>query len=316
MKYFFFIISFFLTVFSFAQQHVEGYVKDSDNDSIVPYCHVYIDSTSHGTIGDSNGYFEMEIPDSLSHFDLIVKTLGYENYVGQVSELTGTSNVIYLHKKSSDLPSFEVSDRREKKLKTKSAGSKKKKNNGFYFSDFGDETALFFDNENGRKGYISKVKFFITNQGFPDTPFRVRIYEADKKSDGPGKEILDKNITASAVTGDEWVTIDLLKHGIKIPKAGFFVAMEWLPVSKERAYETKHSSTAGGQCLGGTHEFGVVSLTWYKVFPRNTWTQSPVYPNTYRQLNAKIAAELMVYKQRYADLEEEEINEMEILKVR
>ena len=316
MKFTLFISLFLLTTNSFAQQRVEGYVKDSDDNSIIPYCHVYVDSTSHGTVSNSNGYFELEIPDSLSQLDLIVKTLGYENYVGQISELTGTSTIIYLHKKSSDLRSFEVSEKKKKKLKIKSIGSKKKKNNGFYYSDFGSETALFFNNDKEYKGYISKVKFFVTDKGFPDTPFRVRIYEANKKSGGPGKEILHKNIIASAVDGNEWVVVDILSQGIKILKNGFFVAMEWLPISKEREYETGHNSTSVGQCLGGTHEFGVVSLTWHKSFPRTTWTQSPIYPDTQRQLNAKIAADLMVYKQKYADLEGEEIDEMEILEVK
>lgn len=294
MKYIPFLTLFFLATISFAQQRVDGYVKDGDNDSIIPYCHVYIDSTSHGTVSDSNGYFDLEIPDSLSHLDLIVKTLGYQNYVGKLSELAGDTMVINLKKKLSNLPVFEISASREKKLETALVGSKKKKSNGGYLLIYGYEAALFFDNKKGNKGYISKVKFFILKKGFPDTPFRVRVYEADSISGRPGREILEESITASGTTGNEWVIVDLLNQGIKIPKNGFFVAMEWLPISNEKEYQNRLHPTAGGQSLGATREFKAGSLTWIRNF-LNDWEKAPIYYNN-KYLNVLIAADLLIYK--------------------
>ena len=294
MKYIPFLTLFFLTTISLGQQRVEGYVKDGDNDSIIPYCHVYIDSTSHGTVSNSDGYFELEIPDSLSHLDLIVKSLGYENYVGKLSDLADDATVINLKKKLSNLPVFEISASREKRLETAFVGSKRKKSNGGYLLIYGHEAALFFDNKNGNKGYISKVKFFITDKGFPDTPFRVRVYEADSISGRPGREILKKSIIASGTTGNEWVIVDLLNQGIKIPKNGFFIAMEWLPISKEKEYQNLLHPTAGGQGLGAIRESKAGSLTWIRGFLTD-WGKAPIYyKNNY--LNALIAADLLIYK--------------------
>lgn len=283
-----------------SQNTVVGFIKDKSDDSFIPYCHVLVEQTLCGTICDSLGRFELSIPDSLVDGVMIVESLGYEDYSADVSSLTGTSQVIYLSRKTSDLTQFEISASREKKLKKKKVGSKKKKNNGNYMFNYGHEVALYFDNDERRKGYISKVKFFISEKGYPDTPFRVRVYYVNKKSGAPGKGILHQNTIASAVQGNEWVVVDLSSQGIKIPKDGFFVAMEWLPVSKGKGYTNKHNSKSEGQCLAGTHEFGVVSLTYIKNY-LGRWVQTPVHPNTYRQLNAKVGAELLVYKQKYED---------------
>lgn len=210
LRFTFFLLIVLLSKDIFSQNVIDGFVKDKSSNEFVPFSNVYMDGTSVGTITDSLGKFSLELPDSLVNSVLMVSNIGYESYSMLVEDAINTTQIIYLNKKDLDLPVFEKSAKKTRKLKTKTTGSKKKRNEGYYYFGYGAQTALYFHNDKNYRGFISKVKFYISDHGFPDTPFRVHVYSVDKRTGAPDKEILKTNTITSGVMGNEWVVVDFL----------------------------------------------------------------------------------------------------------
>lgn len=59
------------------------------------------------------------------------------------------------------------------------------------------------------------------------TKFRIRIYDVDPVTNGPGRDLCTKVIEVSKSTGSQ-VAVNLKKYNIIIPNKTFFVAVEWL----------------------------------------------------------------------------------------
>ena len=120
------------------------------------------------------------------------------------------------------------------------------------------------DNEEGVKAIIQNVSFFISSDGKPKTPFRVRFYEV-KEDGSPGQDLTQKNIIVVAKKGNAWFKIDVSKYKILVPKNGYFVAMEWIFTDKKYFYEIQISGkkdTMYGQCLGRISDEKVVPNSW------------------------------------------------------
>lgn len=285
-----------------SQNFVEGLIKDESSNIQLSFSNIYIDSTRVGTIADTTGYFKLNVPDTLTSGVLVVKHLGYSTINMPVDDLVNTKQVIYLNKNNIPLTVFEKDAKRGKKMKRRTAGSKKRKSEGYFYGDYGREYALFIENNREFKGYISKVKFYITEKGKADSPFRIRIYGVNSQSGAPHKELLDESIVVSASVGNEWVVVDVLKHVLKIPKDGFFVSMEWLPAfAYEEPKEALDITTNHYQIpvLGATNEFGMQGLTWTRKH-LSSWSVPIVPANSINVINAKIGVELLV-KKRNAD---------------
>lgn len=59
------------------------------------------------------------------------------------------------------------------------------------------------------------------------TKFRIRIYDVDSVTHGPGRDLCNKVIEESKSVGSQ-VSISLKKYNISIPGTSFFVAVEWM----------------------------------------------------------------------------------------
>ncbi|WP_214071045.1 hypothetical protein [Mucilaginibacter sp. dw_454] len=57
--------------------------------------------------------------------------------------------------------------------------------------------------------------------------FRMRIYDIDPITHGPGHDLCNKTIEISKIVGSQ-ITVDLKKYKIVVPHKTFFVAVEWM----------------------------------------------------------------------------------------
>lgn len=84
---------------------------------------------------------------------------------------------------------------------------------------------------------VDRLAFFINYYSFDPnqrarielehTKFRLRVYDIDTKTGGPGKDLCDQIIEVSS-SDQKWLNINLNKYNIIIPNKTFFVAVEWL----------------------------------------------------------------------------------------
>lgn len=58
--------------------------------------------------------------------------------------------------------------------------------------------------------------------------FRVRIYQIDPLTGGPGADLLTSPIIRTVTKKDEVITVDLQPYQILVDLSSFFVALEWL----------------------------------------------------------------------------------------
>ena len=139
-------------------------------------------------------------------------------------------------------------------------------------------------------GDIRSVSFFIDARGAPRQPFRVHLYQVDKASGIPGKDLLLQPLIVAAPTGGKWFDVDVSTYHIPAPPTGFFVAMEWI----ESAEKPSSGAVDEDHMLRPTFEFKK-SLTWSYTVGVG-WNQLTLTNSTGRCYNAMIRAEVEVRK--------------------
>lgn len=148
---------------------------------------------------------------------------------------------------------------------------------------------------------LLSASFFIPKESLTGMPFRVRVYEVDSATGGPGKDLLNTSVFVKVTHNDTWLEVNLDSFKIEVPARGIFVAMEWL-YDKEKfhyrwkpEYQTKDTLySCFGQRLGFI-EHGKERITWHKTMG-GKWVipQPPVKVG--HPLNAMIKVRLEVWE--------------------
>lgn len=276
-----------------AQFNLAGIVVDSATKNPVPYSLILTGSHKFGVIANSKGEFELSLPDSLSNNYLVVSSMGYDTTIVSINSfLKSGRKEISINHKTLVLAEVSISSIEQKSC-VNEWGAKRNHSFGGFPCVAGDEVAVFIANSTQDSGIISTLKFFITDEGFPTTPFRAKLYRVNPKNNAPGELMTDQDFILSAEKGNEWVVIDISKYGISIPKEGFFVSMEWLPDSKNHTYNINSFSLnteieKNGQALGTNKEIKS-GVTWIKTFLHN-WG----YQGSDSNFNAMIGAGVLI----------------------
>ena len=274
-----------------AQFRLHGIVLDSITKSPVPYSLIVTNNGNLGTITDGKGEFELNIPDSLKSGYLYISCIGYDTTTVRLKASSDpTQKTFLITRKSILLPAVNIAGNTGSKVCSDSWGAKSNHSFGGYPCVAGDEVAVFIANSKQDSGIISTLKFFITDEGFPTTRFRAKLYRVNPKNNAPGELMNDQDFILSAKKGNEWAVIDISKYDIPIPKEGFFVSMEWLPDSKNSTYKPSFNVNIekNGQTLGTNREIKH-NVTWIKTFLHNWGDQSGNEP-----FNAMIGAGVLI----------------------
>lgn len=183
------------------------------------------DKKTFKVFADYEGKIQLE---NLSSLDSIIfECIGYESKVFSGKDLI-SKKIIELNPKTKELETVDIQSQKGKYI-SKKLGVTKKASNGLLndFSGRNDyERAVWIPNNQSIAGFLKNVNIFILDQGYPDAPFRIHIYDCslDKK---PGKELTQSNIIASGIKGNEWISVDLINERIFISENGCFVGIEW-----------------------------------------------------------------------------------------
>ncbi|MFZ4799906.1 MAG: hypothetical protein ACOYMA_20615 [Bacteroidia bacterium] len=282
---------------SFAQIKIEGFTKDDKSNSLA-YVSFFCKNKFIGMSNEA-GKFQFLVPDSLKFDTLKCKYLGYTPFVKSINEWNNSKEqTIVLIQKSIAMKDFIVKPKPQYTLgKVKFAGALSNKPKGIHYMKTGSIVGLLIKNEMRKIAFLKKAHFYIRSEGFPDTKFRVRVFEANKEG-MPEKELLDCNYYGQGSTiGEEWVTVDLSNAVIQFPANGLVIAMEWLPIAENRITKKmigNQETIYNGQCLGGTWEFDENYAFSYN----NRWYKSYYPPEikNFRKLNPMIKAEFDVVK--------------------
>jgi hypothetical protein len=251
-----------------AQFILKGKILDSLTKAPISYSLLLTNSGKNGVITNDKGEFELSLPDSLKNGLLVITNMGYDTgYVSIAAFLSSGSGIVFLNHKTIITPEVSISSNETSLCKAAWGATKKSLffGGGFFF-DAGCEVAVYISNPKADSGIISRLRFYVENKGYPDTPFRAKLYFVNPKDKSPGSLMIDQDFILHGEKGDEWITIDISAYNISIPKEGFFVSMEWLPASQSKPYtETIHKTEfkGDGQVLGVNKEIKS-NITWTK----------------------------------------------------
>ncbi len=215
---------------------LKGRIIDEKTKQALPYSTVEIFSQKTGTIADSEGNFILNLKSEMANKDTIrFSHLGYATYSLSMTDFDKLKEkTIALQAKDFVLSEVFVVP---KNYKTVKLGIRKKKPERKQITSYyNNKIGNFIENKVGEIGWLKTVSFYIHKTGCPKTPFRVGVYELDKKTKSPGESILNENVIVTAPeTG--WFSIDMSNFNIQFPKEGFFVVMEWINSGEEYYYD-------------------------------------------------------------------------------
>ena len=226
----FFLLFLFITSNLVAQEvYFEGVVYDSKTKETIPFVNLSFLNTLKGTSSDEEGHFFMDLPSSFLEKQVHISSLGYKDTIV-------SANKIFKSKRFDLVPeSFELNE----VVVSESLGNSDVLNpissysikSGFSSSSTPWVLALYFPNIGQQTKYLEKITiFFQKNQEFTReaSKFRIRIYNLDKNTKKPGKDILYKSIVLETDSSKDYVSIDLAALQLKMPQEGVYIGLEWL----------------------------------------------------------------------------------------
>lgn len=211
-----------------AQKNIKGEIIDSESKSSIPYSTIEIPLLNKGTIADSLGIFSIEIPDTCEKITLEISSLGYKPSALQL-DLTETKSETIKINLTKEVYLLDEINITPTALIEKEVGILEKKSKYDLFGVIGVQHGILIKNPSEENGFIAKLSFYINKNGFPNCPFRIRIYEFDQSKNQPGKNILNRNlIVTNPNKGNNWFTVDVSDFSLIFPKEGVFIAMQWI----------------------------------------------------------------------------------------
>ncbi len=260
MKYLLLTITMLLSLSSFCQERIfAGRVLDKEKKDGIAYCIVKVKDRNEGVYTDENGRFSFTAnPDSVKAF--VISSLGYAKKEIPTAEFGKDSLIIMLQKESTNLKEVVVTAETGK-VRRRYLGKKKLRHISDCYQKYGEEDAVFLYADKINKNILKEIFVYITNEGVPNTKFRIHVYEKEPGTNLPGKELTDSNLIVHANTGNEWVKVNIASKRISV-SGGVFISVEWIAGhgNNEQALASrKHTSVTdhNGQVLGLARNYGV-----------------------------------------------------------
>lgn len=207
----------------------EGHVVDAKNGSPIPYANLSFLNSLKGTSSDEEGYFYLEIPESFLDKKVHISSLGYKDTItlGRSVQLAKTVKMVE--------DTYEL----DEVVVAQSLGDSQVMNpissysikSGFSSAATPWVLALYFPNIGAANKYLETVTvFFRKDPKFKRefSKFRLRIYDVDPKTKKPSRDLILKSMVLESRADQEFVSIDMSQIGIKIPRDGIYIGLEWL----------------------------------------------------------------------------------------
>ena len=219
----------FLPIISIGQSTFTGSVVNKNTNSVVPYATIGLVNENVGVSADENGYFILNSRRSKINDTVIVSSVGFitqriavtnnldSNLRIQLVEKTPTLDEVFM------IPNY-------KWTKTALNDFSDCGNHFITSSGYLQQLAQHFVSPKGNSR-LTKVKICrLTGSIFNPlrTMLRIRVYDIDTLTGGPGKDLCDKIIEIKSKNNS--IDVDVEEYKITFPNKDFFVAVEWLKI--------------------------------------------------------------------------------------
>ncbi|WP_345212068.1 hypothetical protein [Mucilaginibacter gynuensis] len=216
---------------------LQGEIRDKATHAPIAFASVVLMKGEAACNSDDKGVFRLVLVKVDLNDTLWVNSYGYKDVKIPVSSFSTNWKILLDTNKLKKLP------------ENKSKGANKAVLNGFdnklaqYYTGFERPLERFKylqlaqkltapANNNILKSVNIKVLIAAYEQKYDSTKFLIHVYDMDKETDGPGKEITPGGILGE--TNGKSVIEVKLPSAINIPGENFFVAIEWLRIKFNR----------------------------------------------------------------------------------
>jgi len=235
----------------------EGDVVDSKTGDAIPFANLSFLNSLKGTSSDENGHFYLELPAAFLDKKAHISSLGYTDTIAKASAIL----------KSKKIKMIAENYALEEVVVAQSLGDSQILNpissygikSGFSSAATPWVLALYFPNIGAATKYLDKITIFVRQEAKfkrNSAKFRLRIYDVDANSKKPSRDLVQKSIVLESEANRDFVTIDVAAMGIKVPRAGIYIGLEWLflpynwypnayehPISKAKLVEDRFAPT-------------------------------------------------------------------------
>ncbi|WP_158977222.1 carboxypeptidase-like regulatory domain-containing protein [Cellulophaga sp. L1A9] len=247
------LIIFLFHLSLFSQNIAEGTIKDLETKNPIPYVNVGIIKKNIGTVSDSNGKFDFEIPKAFQNDSIKISSIGYRPKSMLVKDFLSnlkTNPVVELVPEITELNEVVVTS---KKMKEKIVGNKTKSGKfrgGFRNATLGHEVGIKIKIKDSPT-YIKKFHANVTSNTSETMKFRMNFYNV--KNGLPNEKIVKENIIFPINVKEGEFTLNLEKYNIVVEE-DFYCTIELVENQKS---EDEIFFSAG--FLGNTMAFRLTS---------------------------------------------------------
>ncbi len=225
------IVLFILFSAQLTAQNISGKIINADTKELLSYVNVGVVGTTHGTVSDLSGKFELTLSSTLSSTDAIrFSSIGYETKTMTIEVVSAQVPIIVeLQPIYIGLPEVVV---RQPFGNQKIIGHQKTTKNTITNLAINNRTSQNLGAEIGRlfkvkqSAYIEQFRFYVAQNNFDTVHFRINVY--DIKKGKPNKNIMPENLIIKAINRQVgWIEVDLSRYQIKI-EYNFIASVEWV----------------------------------------------------------------------------------------
>ena len=240
------ITLFFMTISTIGYSQMKGIVIDAETKEKIPYVNIWLENENIGTTSNSKGEFDIGVRLDSSRF-IVFSAIGFATRKISSDSFRG---IIELKPMATELDEVIITPK--KRTQKLTIGKFKKSEINHYFvcgTEPGIVARCFpYQDVFNRTPFLEKIRV-LTNSDIKDARFNIRLYDVNGKGEPEGY-IYDKNLIGLAHKGIRVTDIDFSELNIRLPKKGFFIAVEWLIVDENR-YEYNYAMKDPGKRLKG-----------------------------------------------------------------
>lgn len=239
-----FVVMLLATRATFAQSVITGRVK-SEKGLLLPYVNIGIKDGKLGAISDTDGKFNISIPDSLIKKTLTFSSIGFDEKSFIINSLIGKTNLeIVLKEKVTTLPEVRISNKKLRQYKLGITGRTPMVSiptKSYQKNDILEQARLI----NLKKpAKILNANIFVISDTQKEVSIRLNFYAFTNGL--PGKRLIERSIIKKAILKKGWFSIDLKDENVYLNE-DFVVSFEYLPSDQK--------SIAFGAKIGAADSF-------------------------------------------------------------
>ncbi|XOV92143.1 MAG: carboxypeptidase-like regulatory domain-containing protein [Bacteroidota bacterium] len=221
---------------------IEGQLISKEDNEVIPYA-TLIDITTNatGTTSDEKGYYKLSIPKGTEQHKILISSVAYQDTILTIAQLKQIDQPIKLVPEVNALDPLILSPNGQDFDIGSPFGDILMDESRNYSLSRSFFMGIYVKKNKKHAGLLMSVSVCISEKGFPDAPFILRIMtpkNASIKSMHMNsmldiEDILPEPVVIQAKKSG-WIEINLSKYNVMIPEQDFFIILS--PVDKGDIY--------------------------------------------------------------------------------